>query len=629
MVVFVNPGRLASGQANPTKERVLVASHDTAGAPLRAEPGLLSRFAEPFAILVIVFLAAAAYDLSDGGLFLGDIDDRLRAVQIRQLLSGKAWHDLTLSGIAMPGPYVSPWSRLVDAPYAGIAWLLTPLTSPEQAVSIAFLVWPPVLMLAFAWFSAGCMKKLMPEAGKPEPLHVLVAALAMLYASLEFVPGRIDHHNAQLVTLAAASYGVLCWSAAGGVLAAAAVALSVTIGLETLPLVAVLWVGIGLAWIAGRAGADAVFRSFSAAIAVLTPLATLVFAGPHILFSVQNDVFSAPYVAAAAGFGLVAALAATLLPASVSRARRSAALAIPGLLLLAAIGMTMPGVLSGPYAVIDPLSRRLWLEHLDQEHSVLLLLRAGLASATFNIALQATVALGAGLLAWRSFKGGQTGPAIVLSVGIAAFAANLEAFRFIRFPAGLLPLFIPLLLGHLATRPAREQKRLVIIFGSVALAFAGVFQTIAIAMPVEREPGTLDAADFLMNDTCSAADRKAMKALPAGRYMVTPAVGLTLLEQAPPGVDVADLGFHRASPGIRLMFEALYLNDPAARKAALAPFTHIVFCAYPDAVKALFVPPAGSYFEALLKGDPLPSLTPLPVAGSRHLKLYRIEHDRL
>ncbi len=107
-----------------------------------------------FPVLVIVFLAAAAYDLSDGVLYLGDIDDRLRAVQIKQFLAGKGWYDLTLSGIAMPDPYISPWSRLIDAPYAAIAWFLAHLTNAQQALSIAFNIWPPILMLFFAWFSA-------------------------------------------------------------------------------------------------------------------------------------------------------------------------------------------------------------------------------------------------------------------------------------------------------------------------------------------------------------------------------------------------------------------------------------------------------------------------------------------
>ncbi|MCD2171582.1 hypothetical protein [Rhizobium sp. C4] len=550
-------------------------------------------------------------------------------MQIRQLLAGKGWYDLTLSGIAMPGPYVSPWSRLIDAPYVAITWVLSHLMPIEQAVKLAFNLWPPVLMLVFAWFSAGCMKKLMPAGQRPALLHVLVAALAMSYASLEFVPGRIDHHNVQLVTLAAASYGVLCWSVAGGVLMAVALALSVTIGLETLPLITVLWAGLGLAWIGKRPGADDIFRAFSASIAIAAPLATLVFAGPAVMFGVHNDIFSAPYLAAFTGFGLISALAATLLPANAAMATRFAALAIPGLLLLAGIVATMPGVLAGPYAIIDPLSRSLWLEHVDQEHTVLLLIRSGQISATFNLALQVTISLCAGGLALRSLRAGQAGPAVVLAMGVAAFMANLDAFRFIRFPAAILPLFIPQMLGHIASRPPQAQKRLVSIFGAIVLGSACVFQAIASLMPVQRELNAVDAADFLMNDTCSAADRKAMKALPLGRYMVTPAVGLAILEQQVPGVDVADISYHRASPGMRLMFEALYSADPAARKEGLSPFDYVAFCTYPEAAKARFTPPGGSLFEALLKDAANPALIPQPVAGSRHLKLYRIDHDRL
>ncbi len=607
----------------------MVATQETGSGPLKRAYGVRSLRPNAFLVLSIVFLAAAAYDLSDGVLFLGDIDDHLRAIQVRQLLSGKGWYDLTITGIAMPGPYVSPWSRLIDAPYVAITWVLSHVLGSEQALTTAFNIWPPLMMLAFAWFSAGCMAKLVPGRGNIAPLHALVAALAMIYASLEFVPGRIDHHNAQLVTLAAASYGVLCWSPAGGVLMAGALALSVTIGLETLPLIAVLWSALALAWIARRPGADGIFRAFSVAMTVLAPLATLVFAGPGVLFGIQNDIFSAPYVAAFAGFALISALSATFLPPQASTAKRLAALAIPGLLLLAAIVVAMPGVLAGPYAIVDPVSRELWLEHVDQEHTVLLLLRGGLLSATFDIALQTTIAISAGMLAWRSLKEGQSAPAIVLAMGVAAFLANLEAFRFVRFPAALLPLFIPQLLAHLASSSLETQKRLVVMFGGLTLVFGCLFQAVAIAMPVQRELRSVDAADFLMNDTCSAADRKAMKALPPGLYMVTPAVGLTILEQAPSGVRVADISYHRASPGMRRMFDALYLSDPSARKSALAPFDYVAFCAYPDAAKALFIPPPGSLFEALLKDNPGDALVPQPVSGSRHLKLYRIDHDRL
>lgn len=582
-----------------------------------------------FLILVLVFLAAAAYDLSDNVLFLGDIDDRLRAVQIRQLLSGKGWYDLTLTGIAMPGPYVSPWSRLVDAPYAAIAWALSHLVGTEQALAIAFNIWPPLLMLAFAWFSAGCMTRLMPRGGNVAPLHAFVAALAMISPALEFAPGRIDHHNLQLVMLAAASYGVLCWSAAGGILTGLALALSATIGLETLPLIAALWSALALSWIAGRPGANEVFKSFSASIAVLSPIATLVFAGPGVLSSVQNDIFSAPYIAAFSGFGLISFLVAIILPRGVSLTARLAALAIPGAALAVLIVIAMPDVLAGPYALIDPITRELWLDRIDQEHSVLLLLRTGFLPAVLDLAIQTTIILCAGILTWKGFRAGRTAPAIVLALGVAAFLANLEAFRFMRFPAAILPLFIPQMLAHLGASSLVEQRKLVLSFASVALVAGGLFQAAAFAMPVSREPDVLDAADFLMNDTCSAADRKAMKTLPAGRYMVTPATGLTLLEQAADGVNVAAIRFHRAAPGMRRMFDALYFSDAVARKAALAPFDYLAFCTYPEAAKALFAPPVGSFFEALLNDRVPEGLIPIPVAGSRHLKLFRIDHARL
>lgn len=584
---------------------------------------------ETFAILVGVFCVVALFDLHDGVIFLGDIDDRLRALQIRQLLSGNGWFDLTIPGIAMPERYVSAWSRLIDAPYAATAWLLSHVMTNEQALSAAFNIWPPVLMLAFAWLSAQCIRKLMPEGRRPAPLHVLLAALAMTYATLEFVPGRIDHHNAQLVMLAAASYGVLCWSAAGGVWVAVALTLSLNIGLETLPMTAALWAGLALAWVAGRPGADVIFKAFSAAMIVLPALVTLLFSGSNVLFTVQNDVGSAPYVAAFSGFGLISAIAVKLLPAGASMPNRFMALAVPGSLLLVLIAITMPAILAGPYAGVDPISRSLWLDRVEQEHSIFLLLRKGVPLPTFNLTLQAVIILGAGLLAWRSMKAGQAAPAVVLAMGVVAFLANLEAFRFIRFPAAILPLFIPQLLSHFAAVAADRQRSLALLFGSVALATGVLFQTIAIAMPLQREPDMRDAADFLMSDTCSVSDRKAMKSLPSGRYMVTPMVGMTFLEQASPGVEIADISFHRAAPGLRRMFEALYLSGQAGRRQALAPFEYVAFCAYPDALKALFAPPPGSLFEALLNDRPIDALVPLPVAGSRHLKLYRIDHDRL
>lgn len=583
----------------------------------------------PYLAVVAVFAAIAAFDLSDGVLYLGDIDDRLREIQIRQFLAGKGWYDLAFSGIAMPQPYVSPWSRMVDAPYAAIAWLLSPFVGVQRGLSVAFHVWPPILMLMFAAFSVAAMRRLMPKGSRLEPLHAVTAALAMAYASLEFVPGRIDHHSVQLVTLAASCFGVLCWSRAGGILLAVSIVMSMTVGLETLPLVAILWGGLALAWVMRRPGVEEIFQAFSLAVAIIAPAFTLLMAGPHVLFSVQNDIFSAPYIAAFAGFGAISFVAASRLPASASIPTRLVALALPALLLLLIIAATMPHVLAGPYAVVDALSRQLWLNRVGQEHSVLLLVRVGDTSAMASLALQTVLIAFALNLVWKEWRRGRTALAIVILTGIGAFAANILAYRFIRFPAALLPLFLPALLSQLSSAQRVFQMRIAASGVVIALAATVVFKVVADSMPVAFEPGALEAPDFLMLDTCLPGDRAAIATLPKGRYMVTPAVGLTFLETAPAGVDVADISYHRASPGMRRMFEALYGTDAGERREALRPFDYVAFCSYPKAIRAMFTPPMGSLFAGLLADAPGPALTQLPVDGAPRLRLYRIEHSQL
>jgi hypothetical protein len=47
---------------------------------------------------------------------LGDPDDALRLHQVRVLMAGGAWFDMTLPRIGGAQPLVSHWSRLIDVP---------------------------------------------------------------------------------------------------------------------------------------------------------------------------------------------------------------------------------------------------------------------------------------------------------------------------------------------------------------------------------------------------------------------------------------------------------------------------------------------------------------------------------
>src|SRR5689334_9194986 len=67
------------------------------------------------AFLVIATLVGPGPSLSD---WLGDTDDAVRLVTVRELIAGAPWFDTTLPRIGAPAPLVSHWSRLIDLPLA-------------------------------------------------------------------------------------------------------------------------------------------------------------------------------------------------------------------------------------------------------------------------------------------------------------------------------------------------------------------------------------------------------------------------------------------------------------------------------------------------------------------------------
>ena len=64
----------------------------------------------------------AAASLAAGADFLhssnGDNDSLLRIVQVRDLIAGQGWFDLTQYRMGLDGGFVMHWSRIVDAPIA-------------------------------------------------------------------------------------------------------------------------------------------------------------------------------------------------------------------------------------------------------------------------------------------------------------------------------------------------------------------------------------------------------------------------------------------------------------------------------------------------------------------------------
>src|SRR5688500_6254016 len=100
---------------------------DVATANVRPMRGLGNAAASLLAALVFLGLHAAAGfpSLVDAG---SDNDSLLRLVEVRDLIGGQAWFDLTQNRLGPDGGVTMHWSRLVDAPIAAVMLAASVLT---------------------------------------------------------------------------------------------------------------------------------------------------------------------------------------------------------------------------------------------------------------------------------------------------------------------------------------------------------------------------------------------------------------------------------------------------------------------------------------------------------------------
>ena len=276
--------------------------------------------------LFVFFLRQPAGIADAMRLALPDSDDAMRLLGVRDLLAGQGWLDPHQYRYLAPDGVAMHWSRLVDAPLAGGFLALTPLLGAALAERVVVTTWPMLLFIGYAgvllW---GGARLFGARAGG---LAVLVAAQMVVFGDL-FAPGRIDHHNIQviLVTLAAIGFGLATQGRSGALFSGVAAALSLAVGLETMPVVALVGCGFALLWIVRGADAARPFLSFSASLAIAAPLFFAVQTAPSLWAATACDALSAPWLLIVSGEGLAGAALVAATPRLNSwRSRFAAAL---------------------------------------------------------------------------------------------------------------------------------------------------------------------------------------------------------------------------------------------------------------------------------------------------------------
>jgi hypothetical protein len=568
----------------------------------------------PIGTFLLIAIGLLAGDAVNGST-VQDIDDIARRLQIADLLRDGEWHDLTWPFLAMPEPYVSPWSRLVDLPYVLVTWLFQPALGQDAAFEIARFVVPLLWLIAYAWLAVRLIREILGE--QPSLPQIGAAAVASLFAVIEFMPNRVDHHNVQIVLLLALCLGIVSKHRFAGILVGVASVLSIAVGLECAPYIALALAGVAIhAALAPNSTMVARLSLTGWSLLAFTLPAGLLLTG-GALFQTQCDALSAPWASALIAAGVVAAGAPIIWKrlGLHSPTARLGVLVAGALVVLGVLWTAFPECHAGPYTMINETAHTYWISNVIQEKGP-----AGAFARGENLlVLIFMVLLALTLGAWMNPKTYRSPVLILLLIATLGTLLTAWQMRNFKFPAALLPLFLPLFIERV--REDGGARRAIAVLLPPALLLA------SFALLVKPTGRALTLIDYMEGDACRDADLSSLETLPASRIMAPLGLSLTLAEYISDTGSphkIAAMPFHRASPGIERVFQTFALTNPELRKQALAPYSYVAICTLPETSAD---PSAALLYATLSSSKGWPGLVEVsPITGSR-LRLLEIDHD--
>ncbi len=593
-------------------------------APERASAWLTPARVALLAWLISAILGLVTHWSQLGDLRVGDADDALRIVQIRDLAAGQAWWDVGQYRInPLGGGGVMHWSRIVDAPLlAGIA-LLTPLLGSELAERAVFAGWPLLMMLALFLMTARLAERL---SGRGVALLSVGLLMFVNMTLFQFQPLRVDHHGWQVLlalglALVATGAPGLRAGAIGGIIAASQMAISIE-GLPYAVLFAAIF-ALDYAWTGDRSARTrliAYLGSLSiAAIAILT-----VTRGPSAIIAGWCDALSAPYLAALGA----AALTVPLLTFAVGDRGltwRAMSLAVAAGISGAALLAVEPSCLAGPFGTLDPLVRDYWYLNV----------REGLPAwevrdnlLPYSVA-PSLIGLFGTILAWVTTKEpvarhrwlvmlAALSGAFILSLLVLRTASTAHLFavpgsawlaihvwKHVRAQTALLPRIVGSLLPALAIAP---------ISGSaVALGLSPFLETSTTAVILRAETEQCNGSAAI-----AALDR-----LPPALLFAPLDIGPHILLHSRHSVIAT--GHHRNQAAMRTVIE-VFLSAPTIAEAKVrnsaAPY--LVVCDLARETEIYRADATDGLAAALHSGRIPDWLEPVPTPGGGAIRIYRI-----
>ena len=544
-----------------------------------------------------------------------DTDDATRLEMVRELLAGQGWYDQAIARLNPPHGVWMHWSRLLDG---GIAALMLTLRQVMPAIAAEYwtrYVWPLIWIFPAVAAALALARNLGARSA------VFLAAAVMLVdlnAYRQFVPGRIDHHNLQntMAVVAMACATARARRAVWAMVGAAAAALGLAIGLEAMPLQALIAASYGLMLIRDRAEAPVALR-YGLTLAGATLALFLVQTPPaRWSLSVCDALalnLTAAVIVGGAGLAVAGAVAGRL-----GAQWRAVLLVGVGAAALATYLALEPACIHGPFAAMNPAVRPFWFNRIQEVQPLnkMMVLQRGAAIAA-AILLVLSLASAAYLAARQWPRKGRAPDIASLMMLAAVIEACVTAWFAWRMQDYVYWLGLPAFAAALSWIAARRFRNLMLpsVAAALLLSPAALGAAVENGFKVShvRAPEVLNAGP-----KCFA--RKAYRqlaALPPGNVMAPQDLGPFILVYTRDSAVIAP--YHRMSNEI-LAVHNVWNAPPALAEARVRALRadYVVDCPpYP-------IMAAPGTFGSLLRKAPPPAwLKPLSPTKSI-LKIYQV-----
>ncbi len=592
----------------------------------RAQP--LSR-ATMLALLLAIWAAASAVMLVlDWGTLMqldfSDPDDALRLVQVRDLLAGQSWFDLTQHRINPPEGVPMHWSRLVDLPIAIIIAGLTPLFGAGFAERAALAIVPLAQLLALMLITCRIARRL--GLGQGTSLLAVALLCTSLSILIQFHPLRIDHHGVQIVLGALAVLALVSTQRRDGrmgTLAGLAMACWLQISLEGLPCAVAIGVILGVRHML-RVDCWTDMRNYLLSLTAGSALLLFTTRGPADALTAWCDSFSPAYL-------LPLATACLALLAGGARMQRNAMI---GRIMPLAMGSAAGGVaflfmsgrcLAGPFETLDPIVYKYWYLSVQEGMPVW----SQPLDIQLMVVMPALLGLVGSIVAWRRALGPEqrTAWASLFAMQLLTFAVSTDVLRAMCF-AHLLALpgnavLLARLLGAVQ-RLNVMPMRVLLSTGTIVLTPFGATAAVAAALD------TVNAAETSAEDPgakrlacANGSELRGLDTLPVATLFTPLDIGAHMLVYT--HHKVVGTGHHRNIEGMRTVISAFLASPQEARDiVTTSGADYLALCTGKNEVRQYRQNAPRSLTALLLSGRHPDWLEPVPMRPGETIRVYRI-----